>query len=74
MSRGKERGNPDTGTDDRADTALPVTGEVGSEGGSYADPTTQVAEFTGDLGRTAESAEPDKGDAHTGDAVKYPTE
>jgi hypothetical protein len=32
-------------TDDRADKRLPVTAEVGSEGGSYADPTTQVATF-----------------------------
>ena len=74
MSKGKESGNPNTGTDDRADRALPVTGEVGSEGGSYADPTTQVAEFTGDVGRTAEAAEPDNGDTQTGDAIKYPTE
>ena len=61
-------------TDDRADKKLPVTGEVGSEGGSYADPTYQVSEFEGDLGRTAEATEPDKGDAQTGDAVKSPTE
>lgn len=61
-------------TDDRADKKLPVTGEVGSEGGSYADPTYQVSEFDGDVGRTAEAAEPEKGDAETGDAIKYPTE
>ena len=36
-------------TDDRADISLPVTAEVGSEGGSYADPTHQVATFTGDV-------------------------
>ena len=28
-----------SGTDDRADKSLPVTAEVGGEGGSYADPT-----------------------------------
>jgi hypothetical protein len=35
------------GTDDRASRALPVTAEVGGEGGSYADPTLQVATFRG---------------------------
>lgn len=34
--------------DDEAEP-LPVTAEVGSEGGSYADATTQVATETGDL-------------------------
>jgi hypothetical protein len=43
--RDASRGNPDTRTNDRADTMLPVTAEVGSEGGSYADPTHQVATF-----------------------------
>lgn len=61
-------------TDDRADKKLPVTGEVGSEGGSYADPTYQVSEFDGDLGRTAEASEPEKTDAQTADAVKSPSE
>lgn len=32
---------------ERPDSKLPVTGEVGSEGGSYADPTHQVATFSG---------------------------
>lgn len=32
-------------TDDRRDITLPVTNEVGSEGGSYADPTQQVETF-----------------------------
>lgn len=32
-------------TDDRHDKTLPITAEVGSEGGSYADPTYQVATF-----------------------------
>ena len=31
---------------DRADKVLPVTGEVGSEGGSYADATLQVPTFS----------------------------
>lgn len=38
-------GPESTGTDDRADRTLPVTAEVGGEGGSYADPTTQVETF-----------------------------
>jgi hypothetical protein len=29
-----------------------VTSEVGGEGGSFADPTSQVATFEGDIGRT----------------------
>lgn len=32
-------------TDDRRDNPLPVTAEIGSEGGSYADPTSQAATF-----------------------------
>lgn len=74
MTKGKERGNPATGTDDRADRTLPVTGEVGSEGGSYADPTYQVSEVEGDLGRTAEAAEPEEADAQTADSIKPATE
>lgn len=47
---------PDTQTDDRRDRTLPVTEEVGSEGGSYADPTSQVATFGGhDAPRTIDS-------------------
>ncbi|HVL67042.1 MAG TPA: hypothetical protein VM364_07245 [Vicinamibacterales bacterium] len=57
-------------TDDRTDKKLPVTGEVGSEGGSYADSTMQVAEFEGDVGRTAEAAEPAGADAETRDSIK----
>lgn len=34
-------------TDNRRDHALPVTSEVGGEGGSYADGTLQVATFSG---------------------------
>jgi hypothetical protein len=62
-------------TDDRADKKLPVTGEVGSEGGSYADPTYQISQFEGDLGRVAENAEPDAGgETDTEDMIKHPSE
>ena len=63
-------------TDDRADKKLPVTGEVGSEGGSYADPTLQIAPFEGDLGRTAEAVEPETGrvTSDADDVAKYPGE
>jgi hypothetical protein len=37
-------------TDDRADKTLPVTAEVGDEGGSYADPTIQADTFAGPFG------------------------
>ena len=59
-------------TDDRADKKLPVTGEVGSEGGSYADPTYQVSEFDGDVGETAQAVEPESTDAQTVDSKKWP--
>jgi hypothetical protein len=39
-------------TDDRKRASLPVTSEVGGEGGSFADPTVQVASFEGHLDRT----------------------
>jgi hypothetical protein len=38
--------------DDRREETLPVTAEVGSEGGSFADPTHQVSTFEGDIERT----------------------
>jgi hypothetical protein len=38
-------------TDDHRRASLPVTAEVGDEGGSFADPTAQVATFDGELGR-----------------------
>jgi hypothetical protein len=47
--RDEMRRNQQPGTDDRANTVLPVTAEVGGEGGSYADPTIQVATFGGQL-------------------------
>jgi hypothetical protein len=72
--KGKERGNPATGTDDRADKKLPVTGEVGSEGGSFADATYQVSEFEGDLGRTSDAIEPDTTDTQAADVIKHPND
>lgn len=63
-----------SGKDDRADKKLPVTGEVGSEGGSYADATLQIAQFEGELGQVAEDNEPDKVESGTEDVLKYPGE
>lgn len=40
--------------DDRRENKLPVTGEVGAEGGSFADPTLQVPTFEQDLPRSDE--------------------
>jgi hypothetical protein len=46
----RDRSDPTPGgTDDRANRALPVTAEVGGEGGSYADPTIQVPTFRGPI-------------------------
>jgi hypothetical protein len=74
--------------DDPRDSTLPVTGEVGSEGGSFADPTVQVSTFDGDVDRvegrggassssTQATRSRDIG-AASGDApdgvVRYPTE
>ena len=42
-------------SDDRRENKLPVTAEIGDEGGSYADPTIQVPTFHDDLGRTDET-------------------
>ena len=63
-------------TDDRADKKLPITGEVGSEGGSYSDATMQVATHEGDLGQTAEAMEPDPQTvaSDADDVKKYPDE
>lgn len=63
-----------SGTDDRADKKLPVTGEVGSEGGSYADPTYQVATFEEDLGEHAQAVEPGGVQSDASDVKKYPDE
>ena len=61
-------------TDDRADKKLPVTGEIGSEGGSYADATLQISHFKGDLGREAQAVEPEKVESDASDVTKYPSE
>ena len=42
-------------SDDRRENKLPVTAEVGGEGGSYADPTLQVPTFDQDIPRTDET-------------------
>jgi hypothetical protein len=41
------------------DEKLPVTGEVGSEGGSYADPTFQRATEEGDIDMASTPVAPD---------------
>lgn len=50
-STGRENVNESSTTDDRRSIKLPVTAEVGGEGGSYADPTMQVPTFEGDIAR-----------------------
>ena len=62
-----------THEDDEQD-GLPVTGEVGSEGGSYSDATVQVTTFGGDLGTTAEASEPEKVTSGKEDVLRYPDE
>jgi hypothetical protein len=65
-------------TGDRADTSLPVTAEVGSEGGSFADPTMQVATFREHEPRhdrpMPEDRQPPGRDETTGGMQRYPTE
>jgi len=56
------------GTDDRANRALPVTAEVGGEGGSYADPTLQVPTFRGP---TADIDSPAGAASVAGDAIGF---
>ena len=56
--------------DDRRETTLPVTAEVGSEGGSYADPTYQVATFEdSNASRSADVAL----EASAGEAIGFDT-
>jgi hypothetical protein len=74
--------------DDRIDKTLPVTAEVGGEGGSYADATVQADTFKGgkgtgridpkavhgaDADQTAVAAEGEQV-RDTGDLVKHATE
>lgn len=61
-------------TNDRADRKLPVTGEVGSEGGSYADATLQVSTFDQDLGKEAQAVEPEAVESDASEVKKYPSE
>jgi hypothetical protein len=49
-------------TSSRPAESMPVTSEVGSEGGSYADPTAQVATETGHL-PVAKPPQPQRGEA-----------
>jgi hypothetical protein len=58
--------DPRSGTDDRASHSLPVTAEVGGEGGSFADPTTQLATF----GRPLDSLEGAGAGSAAGDAIR----
>jgi hypothetical protein len=60
--------------DDEGKTALPITGEVGSEGGSYSDGAVQVSTRTGDVGKTAEANEPEKVTTGKEDVLRYPDE
>lgn len=71
-------------SDDRRDRTLPITAEVGSEGGSYADPTLQVPTFNDDIRRsrhidtavhdvTELASEGTAGHADSG-MLRYPTE
>jgi hypothetical protein len=66
-------------TDDRADKKLPVTAEVGGEGGSFADPTHQVSTFEGDVsnsnGTGDDRVAPDVIESDTAEGMqKYPTD
>jgi hypothetical protein len=45
--------------DERRDTSLPVTGEVGGEGGSYADAVVQTATEQGDVDRADSGGDAD---------------
>lgn len=67
-------GRRDEKRDGAADNDLPVTGEVGSEGGSYSDATSQVATFRNDIGRAAEAVEPGKVTSGKDDVIRYPDE
>jgi hypothetical protein len=66
-------------TDDRRDKKLPVTAEVGGEGGSFADPTQQVATFDGDVTNVEETRSdkvaPDVVESDTAEGMrKFPTD
>ena len=65
-------------TDNRADARLPVTAEVGSEGGSYADLKARLATFEGhELPRarpTNDARQPAVGTETASGMRRYPTE
>lgn len=69
---------PGPGSDDSTEGRLPVTSEVGSEGGSYADPTVQVATFRGDVprvqGHDGAGSHAATHAADDGAMLRYPTE
>lgn len=66
--------------DKQQEPKLPVTAEVGGEGGSFADPTSQVATFEGDLANaeTPGDEAPDTSDVADSDTAtgirKFPTD
>lgn len=60
--------------DTRTHPKLPVTGEVGSEGGSYADNTQQVPTFEEELGRVSDAREPNPVQTDGADVRRYPKE
>ena len=60
-----------TRTDDRRETTLPLTAEVGSEGGSYADPTHQVATFGNENELRSAGAPPEP--SISGEAIGFDT-
>lgn len=65
--------------DQKHEPRLPVTAEVGGEGGSFADPTTQVATFEGDVPNAGEPATdtptPERDESGTAEGIrKYPTD
>jgi hypothetical protein len=72
---------------DRTDQKLPVTAELGDEGGSYGDATAQKETFEGgrgnprvdpravaDAGAGTETLEPDATRGPADDVVKHPTD
>jgi hypothetical protein len=75
MATSDHQHNSETNDGNKTDReGLPVTGEVGSEGGSYSDATVQIATMNGDVGRTAEASEPGKVTSGKDDVLRYPDE
>lgn len=65
-------------SDERAKSSLPVTAEVGAEGGSFADAAMQIATFHGTEPRRdvpMQEGSPTEGGEHAPSGMKrYPTE